>query len=68
MIRVKVECGTKKVQGYFGDWHVVPDFIDGELINVLWHPIDGPMGAVLTEGEEIELFELSKIQVKGESK
>lgn len=34
------------------------------LINVLWHPVDGPSVAVLTDCDEIEIYPLDKFEVQ----
>lgn len=53
-------------EGRFGDPHegwIKAETVEGLLINVLWHPIDGPAGAVVMPWGEIELHKLSKIVV-----
>jgi hypothetical protein len=56
VIRVKIV--TQKRSRDFGrdeEWHVA------ELINVLWHPIDGESVAVLQPWGEINVYPLSDV-------
>ncbi len=61
---MKVEVVLK--DGYFGNPHegwIPAEVAKGDLINVLWHPIDGPTGAVVMPWGEIEFYGLNKIAV-----
>ncbi len=40
---------------------------EGELINIFWHPIDGPHAAYVSEYGTLETVKLAKVEVlKGE--
>lgn len=64
VIKVRIFIRYREVTDSHG-WHMAtePEYTQGQLINVFWHPIDGPHGAVLIEGNEIETFKLAEIEV-----
>lgn len=50
--------------GYYDipDGWVKADVEEGNLVSVLWHPIDGPTGAVLMPWGEFEYYKMDKIE------
>jgi len=68
VIKVRIKVGTiEKVD--VDCWTSYEDvYTEGQLINIFWHPVNGPIGAVLTEYDTIETFELSTIEVVAEEK
>ena len=52
-------------EGYYDDpdggW-IPAVTAEGELVSVMWHPIDGPTGAVLMPWGEFEYYKMEKIE------
>lgn len=67
MIKVRVHVREEDKYDRCGQWiGMGPAYIEGELINIFWHPIEGEKAAIITEYGEIETFELKHITITGE--
>lgn len=67
MIKVRVFIRTEEYYDPNFAFRERSVHVEGELVNVFWHPIEGEMAAVVTEYGEIETFKLEHITVTEES-
>lgn len=58
-MKVKVIVG----EGYYDSrgW-IEADTEEGELVGVMWHPIDGPTGAVLMSWGDFKYYKMDKVE------